>query len=140
VTEAGSGEEGGGAAEPTAPQDPEVPQAHLVREARLVPEVPGATAPSAPPAPPEGGPGGPGRPGGIKKLAGQTSRAWLYMLALVLIGLFVLPVVWVHPRVGRAEKALIIFLALLHDLACVAIVVAFALWMYGVCQRAMGGP
>lgn len=88
-------------------------------------------------------PGDTGRPAGqlsdLARFSGRFNRAWLYVLALVLIGLFVAPMVWSHPRIGRGEKALILFLALLHDLASVAIVVVFGIWMYQVMQRAMIG-
>jgi hypothetical protein len=69
--------------------------------------------------------------------AEPVSRAWLYMLAVVLVGLLVVPVAWKHPHIKRWEKIFIITLGLLHDLAVVAIAVLFFFWFLAYLRARM---
>ena len=73
----------------------------------------------------------------FRDFAGQFSRGWLYLLALVLLGAAAAPVIWAHPRIGRGEKAWLIVLGCLQTAAAVLVMVMFVIWLCSYCRRSL---
>jgi hypothetical protein len=73
-------------------------------------------------------------PGPAKPAAG-VSRGLLYFLALVALGILVLPIVLQHPSLSRREKIFFIALGGAQTLAAVVCLVLFAVWMLGWLRR-----
>ena len=67
--------------------------------------------------------------------SGELGRAWLYLLALVFLGVLVAPFACKHPAISRREKLLIIGLGGLQTLAAIVVAVLFCAWLAGWLRR-----
>ncbi len=76
------------------------------------------------------------RPAGPAKA--PVSRAWLYVLALVVLGALVTPIALEHRGISRREKLFIIALGCLQTLAAVVVLAAFVIWMIGWFRSQLG--
>ena len=70
------------------------------------------------------------QPPAAKRPAG-LSRGWLYFLALVALGVLVVPIVREHPGLSRREKTVIMVLGATQTLAALVFLVVFTIWMFG---------
>lgn len=67
-----------------------------------------------------------------------VSRAWLYVLALVVLGALVTPIALEHRGISRREKLFIIALGCLQTLAAVLVFAAFVVRMIGWFRSQLG--